>query len=348
MKKLATLKNIADRVGVNPATVSRALAPGKKQLISKEVREKIEKAAAKLNYRPRISGRSLATNKSMCIGLVLHNLAMDFGSPFFSILLSAFILRLGREGYSVQILPVANDKTREDEILNYLYSGRVDGFLIGQALINNKVLDEFILRQMPVVLLDEDQKIKHELPRLRINERSGADEAVRTLIVKGATKIAYRHHDYIYTSPYRVTAFEDAWEQQTSKKIEKIIYRPKVRGILSDRPESYKEAIRNIKELKKYDAIACCTDLSALGVMDALADNGIRPGKDILIVGYDNIEANPNYPTEKPVLSTIDKMRKETGIKAAEMLLGQLGAGVSSDMVTELSTKFIKRSSTGE
>ena len=347
MKNLATLKSIAEYVGVNPATVSRALDPGKKRLISAEVCKKIEKAANKLNYRPRASGRSLATNKSLSVGVVLQSLAIDFGQPFFAIFLSSFIIRLSQSGYSVQILPVIDDKSRESEILNYLYSGRVDGFFIGQTLVNDKVLDEIECRKVPVIILDDVRQIKRNLPCLRIDEQPGAFDAVDLLLKKGISKVAYRAHDSMVTSRARMTAFENAWREKFGKNIEKIIYRPKVRGILSERIESYKEAVKDIKNLKKYEAIACCTDLSALGLMDALSENGIVPGKDILIIGYDNIEENPNYPQTQPVLSSIDKMRKEMGVSAAEMLLKQLDTGIVSNEAKEFPTKFIKRLSTG-
>jgi len=348
MKKLATLKNIAEYVGVNPATVSRALDPGKKKLISAEVCEKIEKVANKLNYRPRASGRSLATNKSLSIGIVLQRLEKDMGEPFFAVFLSSFIICLSKSGYSVQILPVSDDQTREKEILNYLYSGRVDGFFIGQAMADDKVLDEIESRKVPVVILDEIKQVKRNLPCIRVDEQSGATEAVDFLLKNGISKVAYRVHDYIHFSPLRMVTFENTWLEKTGKNIEKIIYKPKVRGTLSDRVESYKSAMKDIGTLKKYEAIVCCTDLSALGVIDALSDNGIVAGKDMMIIGYDNIEENPNYPQTQPILSTIDKQYRICGKTAAEMLLRQLETGGLYGSSISISTKFIRRSSTGE
>lgn len=347
MKKFATLKSVADYVGVNPATVSRALDPGKKQLISDSVRKKIEKAAEKLNYRPRISAKSLAINKSLSIGIVLLRLEKDMGEPFFAVFLSAFIIRLSQAGYSSQILPVTDAESMEQEILNYLYSGRVDGFFIGQAMAGNTVLNEIESRKVPVVILDEIHQIKRDLPCIRVDDRPGTSDAIDSLLGSGISKAAYWVHDYINLAPQRVLTFEDVWREKTGENIEKIIYRPRVRGTLSDRVESYKSAVSNIKTLKKYEAIVCCTDLSALGVIDALADNGITAGKDIMVMGYDNIEENPNYPQTRPILSTIDKQYRIGGRTAAEMLLEQLDKGICLNKSVSIPTKFIRRSSTG-
>ena len=101
-------------------------------------------------------------------------------------------------------------------------------------------------------------------------------------------------------------------------------------------------------QLLQYSAVVCSSDLVALGLMDALREHGVEPGRDVSIVGYDNIEENVNCATAKPILSTIDRSARDRGRAAAALLLECLEQPDQAPSVRSVPTRFIQRMSMAE
>jgi LacI family transcriptional regulator len=117
------------------------------------------------------------------------------------------------------------------------------------------------------------------------------------------------------------------------------------KSIFSERNEAKISAAREMERIRKYTAIVAMSDLTAFGVCDALLEAGIEPGKDISVIGYNNLEASPLYPVKEPFLSTIDPLKEEKGKMIAEILLGMMSQSLQGVIVRKIQARYIPRHS---
>ena len=108
------------------------------------------------------------------------------------------------------------------------------------------------------------------------------------------------------------------------------------------RSNAYAAACRNLEQLLAYRVFWCSSDLMALGIKDALEENGLIAGKDFYLIGYDDIEGLPSF-TGTPFLSTVSGLWEEQGVIAAQMVLEALNGRNPGDRVITL--KYISRKS---
>jgi LacI family transcriptional regulator len=350
MKKRATLNDIAKALNVNPSTVSRALNPSTSQLIGAEQRLRIEEMAKEMNYQPKLSARSLATSKSYSIGLALRTLELDFASPYFALLLASLSRKLYTKGYSLTILPVMNEESRDEEILQYLKIGRVDGFLISSSLVGEKTLEFLEKEKTPVVFWEHFGYLEERFNIVRTDDAAGAEQLVEALWELGHRKTVYMMPDYCSEPLMRFQCYQNAWSKRGHffNDSDIVLYKPKVRGHLADRHEARKAAEEYMDKLLSYSAIVCVSDLVAFGVIDALEAKGICIGRDISVIGYDNLEGNPNYKSEKPFLATILKDTALSGDLIADMLIDRIAESQLKAEIKEVPSTFIKRESLGK
>ncbi len=94
-------------------------------------------------------------------------------------------------------------------------------------------------------------------------------------------------------------------------------------------------------------ALVCSRDHAALGVVDAMRRRGLVPGRDLSVIGYDNIEVHNPRPGEKPVLTTIDLPFERIGRRMAELLLNQILHGQTQIIHERVPVSLVVRETTG-
>ena len=144
------ISDIAQEAGVSPATVSRYLnnRPGS---MSEETRTRIAEVIERTGYRPNSVARSLRTDRTHVLGVILS----DIRNPFFSAMLEGLSTRAARDGYSLMTAVTANSSHAEAEAINRLTAAGVDGLIVNTCGGNDDLIAK-TSRQTPVVLLDRD------------------------------------------------------------------------------------------------------------------------------------------------------------------------------------------------
>jgi DNA-binding LacI/PurR family transcriptional regulator len=94
-------------------------------------------------------------------------------------------------------------------------------------------------------------------------------------------------------------------------------------------------------------ALICTNDAAALGVLSVMREHGFEPGKDLSLVGFDNLEVRGVSPAETPVLTTVDNPTDIIGNRAAELLLNQIVHGQTQIVHERIPAELIVRQSTG-
>ncbi|WP_026809555.1 LacI family DNA-binding transcriptional regulator [Arenibacter latericius] len=151
MKKKSSLKDIAKLVGVSTSLVSYVLNNKEKEnRVSLVTAAKIRKAAKELNYHPNLNARSLKTNKTRSIGVILA----DISNPFFANLARAIEDVAFHQDYTVIFGSSDENIEKFEKVMDFMLTKQVDGFIIAPPEGSVKSIEKLANRNFPMVLID--------------------------------------------------------------------------------------------------------------------------------------------------------------------------------------------------
>ncbi len=180
-----SIKNIAQAIGVSNATVSLVLNGKEKDgRVSKEMADRIRKAAKEMNYEPNNLARGLRIGRSQTIGLIVA----DISNLFFSNL--AFHIQEYAEkfGYSVIITNTNESDLKMEKMTNVLKSRSVDGFIIVPTESGQPYIEDLIKRNIPVVLIDRSFP-EIAVSSVMVDNYSASVKALKSMVNQGCRNI---------------------------------------------------------------------------------------------------------------------------------------------------------------
>jgi LacI family transcriptional regulator len=328
MKDKITIRKIAELAGVSSATVSKVLNNNGRY--SEETRKKILDIIEKYNYQPNQVAKSLRTNKSKTIGIIVP----DITNEFFAQIVLAIEKYCDPLGYSVFICNTGENEEKEIQHLKKLEQQRVDGLIYLSG--SDKLLQ--MNTTLPIVCIDRKPKQKHAFI-VTSDNFNGGYLAAKKLIENNCNHILIirDYRDNIPTSD-RVLGFESAIKDNSQNTISKYVLKVEV-GI-----EQAKQAVTSLIKNNKFhfDGVFATTDWLAYGGMLALREHGIRIPEDVKIVGYDNISI-AKYNS----ITSVNQNKELLGEKAAEILIGIIENKTDyfQDIVT-IPVNLVERNST--
>ncbi|MDY5611714.1 LacI family DNA-binding transcriptional regulator [Dysosmobacter sp.] len=310
MKKRATIKDVAALAGVSAATVSRALDD--RPEISDETKERVRSACAQLGYVPNAAARGLAGHATNTIGLVLP----DISNPYFSGMATAIEETAAAHGYRVFLSNSLRKEERELRAIENLMARQVDGILVNPVSPESHLRGREVLSGLPCVYLGANHD--GNCSYVMTDNEAGAYAAARYLIRLG-------HRDILFlggrttsrTRERRIRGFRRALAEAGLEGREL----PAPPDVTLMRQWSYETALELLKG-SLPDAIFAYSDMTALKVMEAAEERGIRIPEDLSMVGYDNIAfgALPRIH-----LTTVSQHKYRQGQIAVERLLEKIG-----------------------
>lgn len=328
---MATLKDVAKLAGVSVATASRVLNNNKN--VSPENHRAIMQAMKALNYTPNYLGRNLRMSRSSKILVLLPTLT----SQFYSRIVQGIEEVAKPNGYNVISAASHGDLTVESGYINMLFTRLVDGIVVFSTLQSERRLNE-IAASHPIVQCCE-YKNGVNASHVGIDNYAAAVEAVRHLLDCGHKKIALISAGTVNsasvdrTKGYRA-ALAQAGLAFVPEYVEDADYSPHramlACGRLMDLPDP-------------PTAIFCVSDGMAVGAMKQLDLRGIRAGREIAVVGFDNTSITEFY---SPSITTVSQPRLEMGRTAMELLLKKLADIHSPAESITLPHRLIVRQST--
>ena len=306
MKKL-TINDIAKSAGVSKATVSMVLNKKDKN-ISAETRNRILNVIKETGYIPNLAARSLNTNRTGTIGIIVP----DITNPFFSQISRAIEDFANQLGYNVILCNSDNDIKKERSYTKLLISKQVEGVILifgSNETINAEILKE---NMVPFVLVDRYIDGFEEEPGVFCDNRKGSRIGVEYLQSKNKRNIAF------VTDISRQFVFEDRLEGYRQAMRDYGIYKE---GFVFEENLSLRGGMdvtrRLLDALGEVDAIFYCSDLMALAGIKMLKRRNLRVPEDIAVMGYDNIQFSEFV---EPELTTVAQPIYEMGKTACELL----------------------------
>ncbi len=276
---VTTLRDIAQRAGVNISTVSRALNGNPE--ISETTRLSILKIVEELGYRPNPAARTLAGKSSRLIGVLLP----DIRSGYFDIMMTYLNNSLGASNYAPLLAMTDFDLKKEVEALDLFCDRQVAGIFVALPL-NDKIRGNLTnVREkygIPIVLLESLQHWE-SFDDVMIDDAYGMGLAIDHLIAKGHREIGFMTDSWNY--PIRFPMFKSAMSERHLNVRMDYVHISRHRFELGGF-EAMKELLgaeaRPTAVLAGYDSIA-------IGAMRAVYAAKLKIPEDIAIVGNDDI-----------------------------------------------------------
>lgn len=327
----ASIKDVAKEAGVSIATVSRVL--NDVDVVNEDTKKKVLEAIKKLGYRPNIVARSLKTQKSRTIGIVIP----DISNQFYPEIVRGAEDVANIYNYNIILCNTDLDPDKEMEYLKVLKEKMVDGVIYMSNSLEPETLELIKDLQMPIVLVETTDK-DNSYPSVTIDNEQGAYDGTKYLIEKGNKKIAYigLHKDAVNAAAFRYNGYKKALIENGIELDEAICY---FGGLKAE--DGY-NAIDSMIKNNKIDAAFCASDEIAMGAINALRENGIRVPEDVDVMGFDDIySASIFYPK----LTTIAQPMYDMGSVGMRMLIKSIDKAELTENHFILPHQLIERNS---
>ena len=335
MKGKPTIYDIAKKLNITAATVSRALNNNPR--ISKVTKELVLKTAKEMNYEPNKLALALKKGKSNNIGVVVPYINRNF----FSSVIRGIEEELFPKGYNVIISQTHESADREVDIINNLLNAQVEGIIISLAKFtkNTKHFEQVLKKKIPLIFFDRYQEMSG-VSSVTIDDYQGSYDATAHLIEQGCDRIAHLTVDpTLSIYKHRLEGYQQALLDHSIPFREELVVKLK-----SDMEEG-KRVAENLMALENPpNAIFSTSDYGALGAIKWLQGNGYKVPEDVCVVGFSN---EPFTQFLDLSMSSVDQVPLEMGKMAAQVFLEQVNDGnnVKIEKKVVLSPSLIIRQS---
>jgi LacI family transcriptional regulator len=311
-----TLEQVAEAAGVSPSTASRALAGKARQCrISERTEQAILLAANGLGFRPSHVARSLRTQRSGLIGLLVP----DASNPFFAAIARKATIYAERHGLATLLADSHNDIDHEQELLAHLQSRQIEGLIISPIGDTSAHLRPLEQSNANVVVVDRWFS-GMDLTTVTSENESGAFIAIQALVDKG-----HRNVGCLQGRPGTSSNNERLQGYKKALCANKIA--PKyslIRGDDFSEESGYRSTCELLDAHPELTAMFAFSNQNVLGALRALAERKLKVPQDVSLVTFDD---TPFAEFLASPLSVIRQDVEAIGCRAAELLIEQIRTG---------------------
>lgn len=332
-----SIRDVAKALNLSITTVSRAL-DGYDD-VAAETRQRVIAAAQSMGYTPNRAARQLRRQRTETIGYILSSEETGFSDPFFT----EFLAGLGDEAavhnYDLLVSTAAPNSAHEQALYRrWVQGGKVDGMIINRTRLDDWRLKFLAERRIPHVSL-ERSPAQPDFIGIQVDATSGYMDLIAHLVHQGHSRIAYIGADEAFKIEHdRHAAYQNALRAHG------ILPSPELttRGNLS--AEGGFTAANRLLDLHlPPTAIVCINDLTALGVMHAIHERGLKVGRDVAVAGFDGIADSAHT---QPPLTTLDQPVYDIARQLVRMLLGVLNGNPPTPPQVTIQPRLVIRAST--
>lgn len=311
--KRITQADIAERLSISRATVSAALSG--QRYVSPELKTQILKLVEDLHYVPDIVARSMKTNRTMTIGLVMPNIL----SPIWATIARAVADVARKASFSTIVYDTDEQCDVMAAALRTLHEKRVDGIVLAPCSGSEDAIRELLERMtIPIVLVD---RYLSDLPLDMVvsNGREGTYQAVSHLIETGRRRIGFINLPLeISTGRERLEGYRQALAEHDIEVDPWLIV---TGGRGAQEGERQARQLLSLSPGRRPDALLAASHLMTVGTLTALRSCGLRAPDDIAVIGFDDTAWAPLLD---PPLTVVNQPAYTMGAKAADILLARL------------------------
>lgn len=326
------LKEIATHLGLSKATVSYILNDSAgASSIPEKTKQRVLNAARELNYRPNFVARSLQSQRTYAIGVLVP----EFSDGYSALVLNGIEERLRENGY---LCLVTSHGRKPEQLSSYpqmLFDRRVEGLIAVDTPYTQQL-------PIPVVSVSGHDRVPG-VTYVVLNHDMAADLALEHFVKLGHRRIAF----------IRGQSFTaDAMSRWNSIKVAarkwKIEIDPTLVAQLEENSPSPMVGYHAVNKIlanasAPFTAMFAFNDVSAIGAIKALHEAGLEVPRDVSLIGFDDILA---AAFQSPALTTIRQPLSQMGMLAADVLLKRLASSDTQPEIVQVAPELIVREST--
>lgn len=325
------LSTVAQEAGVSIPTVSQVMRGTGR--ISDETREKVLAAARKLHYVPNSRAAAMRSGENREIGFVINQIE----NPFNAEVIGGVVDLLESRGFLVSIVDTRDDRDRQSRQLEaFIRHGRGGLLWVPAFDTSQETFDLLAAQGIPVVTFLRN--MRSDLDHVGIRNAEATATATRHLIELGHRHIAYLGGvDKTLVRTERVAGY--------CRALSEAHLTP---SVIWDSDDNKLAGLRAMTELLRdhpeTTGVVCNGDMVAMGACLGLTRAGLRPGQDVSVVGFDDIQ---DAAVATPPLTTMAASPHKLGRKLAKALLDRIEDPDAPAAVVEVSAKLVLRDTTG-
>ncbi|MCM3575586.1 LacI family transcriptional regulator [Mesobacillus subterraneus] len=328
------IKDVAEYAGVSTATVSHVI--NGTRFVSEETKIKVEEAMRDLNYSPNAFARSLRSQQSNTIGLIIPVKHTDTSNFFFMTIAHGIESKLREHGYHLIFSNSNEDIEIEKSQIEVFNSQLVDGLIIAPTAEEHSYLSESLTKDYPVVFIDR-RPSEYEGACVLVNNLEGTYKAIQHLIEKGHKKIGYISGPLgLTTSDERLAGYKAALNDNGIELTEHYV---KVGDSTQDNGYLL---TKELVESREVSALFIANNVMTLGAVMYLQEQKVSIPSSLAVIGFDDYEWTR---ITVPPLTVIKQPAFELGERAAEMILSQIKESDNEEKEVRLDTELIIRGS---
>jgi DNA-binding LacI/PurR family transcriptional regulator len=327
-----TLREVAEHLGLAPGTVSAVLndAPSARA-IPEHTRERIQAAAQKLNYRPNFLARSLRKKRTYTVGLIIE----EIGDAYGSMIISGVEAYLRQHNYFFLTVIHRHDASMLRNHSQLLLERGVEGFITVDTSLQEPL-------PLPTVSVAGHRTLKG-VTNIVLDQERGARVALEHLVTLGHRKIAF-----MKGQPYSSDS-KDRWNAvcKIAQELGLEMDTDLIVNLEFDDPSpqvGYPYAKQLLARKKPFTALFAYNDISAIGAIRAIQEDGLRIPHDVSVVGFDDI---PWAAFHTPSLTTVQQPLNKMGQMAAEAVIRMIEHGGDHSSEIAIEPTLVVRESTG-
>lgn len=320
-----SIRDVAGLAGVSPATVSRVFT--RPETVAEETRKRVLAAADELRYVPNPVARSLAQRRTGSIGIVVPDIANSFSA----VITKAVQHGARREGYAL-FVSQSEELVADEMQAARAMAAQVDGLLLLSPRMPDEALRE-LAETTPLVMTN---RVLDGIPTVLNATGEASGHAVEHLYALGHRSLAYLAGPDGYSNRVRVTAFRETCERLGLEAVE-----------LGPFHARFSAGVRagDLVLATPATGVLAYNDEVAVGVLNRLADRGVRVPDDLSVVGFDDTNLAEMVV---PRLTTVRVGAAAAGVAAVGLLLDLIsGRERRGSAPVTISSELVVRSSTG-
>jgi len=307
-----TIRDVSQKCGLSISAVSKAL--NNYSDVSEETRRRVLQAAEELGYYPSAVARSLKTNRTYNIGVVLDDELHDYlMHSYFVMILNGFKREAERLGYAITLVN-RNIGTRRYTFMDHCRYRNLDGVCVMCADFFDAEIGDLVRSAVPTVTIDH---LFSDTDCVLSDNKKGMRDVLHYALEMGHRRIAYIYGTPCSVTDARLAAFYETAHESGLEFPDGYVVRSHY--------HSTRHAFEATQQLLALDQRPSCIlmtdDYSALGGMEAIAQAGLRIPEDISIAGYDGI---PLLQNMRPRLTTVRQDAEGIGKHAAVRLIERI------------------------
>ncbi len=327
---MPTIKDVAKAAQVSVATVSRVLNQDKN--VSPQTRQRVMEVVQQVGYTPNMLGRNLRRKNTERVLVLIPSLSNQFLSGVIRGVESA----AKEKELQVMISATHNDPETEKGYLAMLYNRSVDGIILVGSTLGREEISR-LANRYPLVMCSEWIE-GAAVSAVGIDNEQAAFDAVNALLAGGRKRVAVVSNEEVYSARLRTQGYRRALSQAG------LTYRPEYE--VEHYEYTYRAGMRACRNLMALpeppDAIFAVSDELAAGVCKALIEQGITPGREVDVFGFDNTTMSK---VVTPSISTVSQPRKKIGETALELLWKRMEYPETSSQLVLLPHELVLRDS---